>query len=68
MAGFLLNKRFQLGAAITLAVVVGVVIGVLIAESGTVSSVKEVAGTVATGEFPEDTAFVGPVMFTTAPT
>ena len=45
--------------------VAGVVIGVLIAESETVASVKEVAGTVATGEFSVDTAYVGPVVFTT---
>ena len=65
MANMLLNRWFQLGAAIAITAVAGVVIGVLIAESETVASVKDVAGTVATGEFPEDSAFVGQVMFTT---
>ena len=65
MANMLLNRWIQLGAAITIAVVAGVVIGVLIAESETVSSVKDVAGTVATGEFSEDTASAGQVMLTT---
>ena len=65
MANMLLNRWFQLGTAIAITAVAGVVIGVLIAESETVASVKDVAGTVATGEFPEDSAFVGQVMFTT---
>ncbi|MDP6495018.1 MAG: hypothetical protein QGI09_06305, partial [Dehalococcoidia bacterium] len=67
MAGFLLNRWFQLGAAITLAGIVGAVIGVLVAGSGTVSTVKDVATTVATGEIPQDTAFVGRAMFTDGP-
>ena len=49
MVNILLNRWIQLGAAIAITAVAFTAIGVLIAESGTVSSVKEVAGTVATG-------------------
>jgi len=62
----LLNKRFQLGAAIIIAAVIGVVVGVIVAGSGTVSSVKEVATTVATGEFSQPTV-AGRVTLTTGP-
>ena len=61
----ILNRWFQLGVAITVTAVVGVVVGVLIAGSGTVSSVREVAGTVATGELTDESEFLGPVVLTT---
>ena len=67
MANIASNRWFQRSAALTIAGIVGAVIGVLVAGSGTVSTVKDVAGTVATGEFPEDTAFVGRAMFTDGP-
>ena len=67
MTKLMFNRWFQVGATGIFAAVVGVLVGVLIAESETVSSVKEVAGTVATGEFSEDTVYVGPVVFTTGP-
>ena len=67
MANILLNRWFQLGTAIGITAVAGVVIGVLIAGSETVSSVKDVAGTVATGEFSDESEFVGPVVLTTGP-
>ena len=66
MLNILLNRWFQLGAAIAITAVVGVVVGVLIAGSGTVSSVKEVATTVATGEFSQRTV-AGRVTLTTGP-
>ena len=62
MADLIFNRWFQLGAATTIAVVVGAVIGLLIAGSGTVGSVRDAAGVAATGEFSDDTGFVGPVM------
>ncbi len=66
MANIIFNKRFQLGAAIIVAVIVGVVAGVLVAGSGTVSTVKDVATTVATGEFSQRTV-AGRVTLTTGP-
>ena len=65
MANILLNRWFQLGAAIAITAVAGVVIGVLIAESETVASVKDVAGAVATGELTDESEFLGPVVLTT---
>ena len=67
MADLFINRWVQVAVTGTIAVVVGVVVGVLVAGSGTVSSVKDVAATVATGEIPQDTAFVGQVMLTTGP-
>lgn len=61
----LLNRWFQLGAAIAITAVAGVMIGVVVAESETVTSVKDVAGSVATGAFTDDSQFLGPVILTT---
>ena len=65
MANLLLNRWFQLGAAIAITAVAGVVIGVVIAESETVTSVKDVAGTVATGELSDGTEVFGKVTLRT---
>ena len=69
MVELLFKKWFQVGAASTITAVVGLVIGVLIAGSESIGSVKDVAGTVATGEVEEETGFVGLVtlMSGTAP-
>ena len=55
MANLLNDRWVQVGVTGTIAVVVGLVIGVLIAGSGSVDSLKDVAGTVATGEFSDQT-------------
>ena len=63
MANLLNNRWVQVGVTGIIAVVVGVVIGVLIAGSGSVDSLKDAAGTVATGEFTDEIELVGPVTF-----
>ena len=65
MPNLLLNRWFQVGATAILAVVVGVVIGVLLAGSGSVDSVRDVAGTVASGEFTDETGIGGLVSLRT---
>ena len=58
MVAMLVNRWFQLGAAIAITAVAFTVIGILIAGSGSVDSVKGVAGTVATGEASDGTEFL----------
>ena len=65
MVNILLNRWIQLGAAIAITAVAFTAIGVLIAASETVASVKDVAGTVATGELTDESEFLGPVVLTT---
>ena len=65
MVNILLDRWFQLGVGMAITAVAGVVIGVVIAESETVTSVKDVAGSVATGAFTDDSQFLGPVILTT---
>ena len=65
MVNLVFNRWVQVGVTGIIAVVVGVGIGVLVAESGSVDSVKDAAGTVASGEFTDESKLVGLVTLRT---